>query len=89
MAIKKTVTTLNNFGTETTLPDTYIRVDRVVGGKAGLHANAVFMSPEADRVFFERSFEFLPQVGANAKDFIAQSYEHIKSLDEFKDAVDC
>lgn len=86
MALKKTITARNNFGTETTLPNTYIKVDSVHGGKQQMHAKVVYMAPTKDTVYFERSFEFQPTVGENSKDFIAQAYDHLQTLPEFEGA---
>jgi hypothetical protein len=89
MALQKTITEKNNFGTDSVLTDCYIRVDRIIGGKLGAHATVCFMSPSKDAVYLERSYEFTPTVGDGAKDFVAQAYDHMKTLPEFEGAVDC
>lgn len=88
MALKHTITAVNNFGTQTTLPDCYCKVTRVVGDKEKIYSEVSYFSPAKDRVYFTRTFEFEPEVGDSAKDFIAQTYVYIKGLPEFSGARD-
>ena len=67
--------------------DSYIRVSRLDGSKAGLSFFVDYLNGDA---FVKREvFQFKPSVEDGATNFIAQAYEHMKTLPEFADAVDC
>ena len=66
------------------IPDCYIKVESVSGTKEQVRANVSFNSNESKRTQF---FAFSPDL--NGKNFIAQTYDYLKTLDEFVDAVDC
>lgn len=34
-------------------------------------------------------YTFMPKIGYGANEWLKQSYEHIKGLPEFDDAIDC
>ena len=86
MALQKTITA-TAFGQEIEIADSYIRVSRLDGSKASLSFSVDYLNGDA---FVKREvFQFEPSVDNGAANFIAQSYEHLKTLPEFADAVDC
>jgi hypothetical protein len=87
MALSKTVEIINNFGKISTLENTYIRVSRIAGNKSQLIITVETMSNDKSNFYFDKSYEFTPDLSAS--NFIAQAYEYLKSLPEFSDAVDC
>lgn len=89
MALNKTITAQNNFGLDSILDNCYCKVERIVGSKVEMVAMVSFLNNDKNRVFFDKSYVFVPVVGESAKDFIAQAYLHLKTLPEFADAVDC
>ena len=89
MALKQTFQTEDNFGHPVTLTDTYCRVSRIVGDKALMHFNIEVLNAEKNRVFMEKPYSFTPSVAEDAANFIAQAYEHLKTLDEYAGAVNC
>lgn len=68
-----------------TFPDCYIKVCKVDGNKN--KAEAFVMSTLTDQASITKTYEFSPDM--NGKNFIAQAYEHLKTLPEFAGAVDC
>lgn len=89
MALKQTFQTEDNFGHPVTLTDTYCRVSRVIGDKTLMHFNVEVLNTEKNRVYMEKSYSFVPAVDGNSANFIAQAYEHLKTLDEYAGAVNC
>ena len=67
-----------------TLSDSYIKVLRVEGTKDQQTATVQIAS--ADKQFVS-TYSFVPDLAG--KNFIAQAYEHLKTLPEFADATDC
>lgn len=97
MALKKSfieqasvVTVVQGWGnvaaTEKTviIDDCYIKVESVAGTKSQLRANVSFDSNGSKKTQF---YTFAPDL--SGKNFIAQTYEHLKTLPEFSDAIDC
>jgi hypothetical protein len=64
----------------------YIKIEYVVGDKESIKAIVKF-SYESNA--FHKQYQIPVSVGSEAKNFIAQSYEYLKTLPEFADAVDC
>lgn len=72
----------------------YIRVDTVNGCKGGLTISVnSYISKEAfdnGQGYLEQKFYyFIPSVEDGSLNFIKQGYEHLKTLPEYVDAVDC
>lgn len=89
MALKKTFQVQDNFGQVVTLADAYCRVTQISGDKSMLHASIEILNSEESRLLMQRSVSFIPSVSNDASNFIAQVYEHLKSLPEFFEAQDC
>jgi hypothetical protein len=89
MALQKTVSLKNNLGEQTIVENAYIKVDQVIFNKNKSFGIIQFKKSKDGNVMTINNFEFESFVGQNAKDAIAQGYDHIKSLPEFADAVDC
>jgi len=70
---------------KTNMLDAYIRVERVEGTKHLVHAT---VSLEDVKAGYESStfIEFSPDM--NGANFITQAYAHLKTLPEYKGAVD-
>jgi len=89
MAFQKTITLQNNFGENSILSDCYCKVTRVVGNKEQVYATLEIQNKDRNKVYESKSYGFEPSVADNSKNFIAQSYDYIKSLPEYAGAVDC
>lgn len=89
MALTATLTLTDNFGVDVTLPDLYVRVDRVDGGKQSVIATAGLYRKNGAELVANSTYTFQPSVAESAANFIAQAYEHLKTLPEFEGAEDC
>jgi hypothetical protein len=89
MALTATLTLTDNFGVDVTLTDLYVRVDRVDGNKEGILATTGLYKGNGTELVSTSTYLFKPSVKDGAVNFIAQSYQHLKTLPEFANAVDC
>lgn len=64
----------------------YVKVISVNGNKNQITANVNFRGETQQ---FYRQYEVPISVGANAQNFIAQVYTHLKTLPEFAGCEDC
>lgn len=75
------------------LPQAYIRIDEQSGGKENVtlrvrtYVNAE-KCIEGKAWIEEKLHSFTPSVEDSAENFIRQGYEHLKTLEEFTEAVD-
>jgi hypothetical protein len=88
MALRKTVQFLDSIQDVKTLHDAYVRVDSLNGGKTFIGAAVGFYkTSESKSPVKICGYWFEPKL--DGKNFIAQAYEHIKTLPEFEGAIDC
>ncbi len=66
--------------------DAYIKVVEITSTKEQAVAKVVFSN---DKVKFEKPYVVIVSVSDGSKNFIAQAYEHLKTLPEFAGATDC
>lgn len=64
----------------------YVKVTGINGNKSELIANVNF---KGDVQQFTKQYQIPVSVESGAPNFIAQVYNHLKTLDEFFGAVDC
>jgi hypothetical protein len=64
----------------------YIKVTSITGDKAKVVANVNFKGGSQQ---FNKQYEVDMSVEAGSTNFIAQVYEHLKTLPEFAGATDC
>jgi hypothetical protein len=84
MAMKKNIS-VNAFNRNIEIPNAYIKVGNVVGNKSFIEFEVLFSENSA--FIKKESHTFTPDMqGGN---FIAQAYEHLKTLPEFAGAIDC
>jgi hypothetical protein len=88
MALSKSITLLDNFNIEVSITEAYIKIENIYGTKSNLTFALAYKKHKDDiEPFNTEAFEFIPMLeGVN---FIAQGYEHLKTLPEFADAIDC
>jgi hypothetical protein len=89
MALKINIDLINNFGQISNLTNCYCKVTQIFGDKATINFKVVVMNEDKNFVYQEEAFGFNPSVDENAKNFIAQAYEHLKTLPKFSEAHDC
>lgn len=88
MALQKTLT-INGINIE----NAYIRVDTISGYKGGITISVnSYTTQDAFNTgagyLKQQIYTFTPSVVNSASNFIKQSYEYLKSLEEFKEATD-
>ena len=86
MALQKTHT-VNFHGKDVVFQNCYFKVSHLAGSKLGLAVSVDAMPSKDGSTISRTEFRFTPSMGAD--NFIAQAYEHLKTLPEFADATDC
>jgi hypothetical protein len=87
MALQTTLTRTNNFNQQSVLTDVYIKVASIYATKNEVHANVSVFTEANGTLLFTAHYVFpMDLEGSNP---IKQSYEYLKTLPEFSDAVDC
>jgi len=86
MALTKSISIFAN-GEEKTFTNAYIKIFRVSGSKSLINANIETLTEKDGERLEKTVHSFRPTL--NGSNFIAQSYEQIKQLPEFADALDC
>lgn len=90
MAIKKTISfTPDGFSTPATLQDAYCKVVQINGDKTNITFDVVCFNKTDDSMTsaLKKQYSFAPNL--NSGNFIAQAYNHLKTLPEFAGATDC
>jgi len=87
MALSKTVVFKNNFQEDSTFHNAYIKVESINGNKNRITAKVVWRKQKDTDALATENFAFAPVI--DGKNFIAQAYEHLKTLPEFAGATDC
>lgn len=87
MALKKTITLIDNFEIEVSIVDAYIRVGRIEGDKDKILAFVDIMKEQGGRSFKTELYTLDHNLdGGNP---IKQAYKYLKTLPEFEGATDC
>ena len=88
MALKKTVALVDRLEEEFTFNAAYHKVTRIDGGKNGISFYVdVFKTNESPSSLKQTKYSFTPSL--DGQNFIAQAYNHLKTLPEVIGAVDC
>jgi hypothetical protein len=87
MALKKNITLKNNFGDDVTFVDSYIKIEKLAGGKEQLGINVSFYKKQNEQIVDSKNYLFTPSL--EGKNFISQAYDHLRTLPEFAGATDC
>jgi hypothetical protein len=87
MAIQKTLSLQNNFGTNSIFDNAYIKVESINMDKTIATAQ-VSIKESANGVFLQQIKYQFP-VDLEGKNAISQAYSFIKTLPEFEGATDC
>ena len=87
MALSKNLSLTDNFGETVLISNAYIKVDKLSGNKSGL--TVVVCKYKNDKTTFltKNEYSFTPIL--DGQNFIAQAYNHLKTLPEFAGATDC
>lgn len=87
MAIKKTINLIDNFGINVEFQDAYIKIERVDANKISGMAYVVICHGVSKKELKRDIQEFNVNLGGS--NFIRQAYEHIKTLPDYIDGIDC
>jgi len=87
MALEKTVTLVNNFGQDVALQNAYVKVQSISSDKKTTNCYVDIRKIKDGDVFETKRYGFFHDL--NGKNFIAQAYNHLKTLPEFAGAEDC
>lgn len=87
MALTQTITLKNNFGEDSVFANAYLRIDRIEATKHLASAQLGFYKEGGQEFLSSTTLSFA--LSLDGGNFIQQAYEHLKSLPEFADAVDC
>jgi hypothetical protein len=87
MALLKSVTLKTNFGDDVVFNNAYVQVVNITGGKNKLNVEAHYFKTKDGMFLHKTQAAFEPVLNGN--NFIAQSYEYLKTLPEFAGATDC
>lgn len=86
MALEKNYT-LSIAGKQVVFANAYIKVDQQEGTKEKVRFAVNVVTTKDGELIERKVYEFVPNLdGGN---FIAQAYEHLKTLPEFAGATDC
>jgi hypothetical protein len=87
MALQATLVRTDNFGQQVTLANLYMKVASAFVTKQEIQAAVIALTAENSSSIFTENYVFSLDIeGPNP---IKQAYEHLKTLPEFADAVDC
>lgn len=75
-----------DLGTSTVNDEFYVRVDNLTGTKELVTASVSYRSGNK---LFNKTFAIPMSTKDGAKNFIAQTYDYLKTLPEFAGAIDC
>jgi hypothetical protein len=87
MALKKQITLKSNFGDDVTFNEAYIKVETLIGNKTQIRIDVSVHKKQGEQIVDRKNYFFTPNLDGN--NFIAQAYEHIKTLPEFAGYMDC
>lgn len=87
MALTKRIELKNNFEETSIFLECYIKVMTVSGNKNSISCCINFQKDKDGQFLDSQSFTFTPSMSGG--NFIAQAYEHLKTLSEFAGATDC
>jgi CRISPR/Cas system endoribonuclease Cas6 (RAMP superfamily) len=90
MALRKNIEfTPNGFDSAASLNNAYIKVDTVSGNKSTVEITVIIYSEKNDQKTPVQAKKYTFTTSMGNKNFIAQAYEHLKTLPEFDGAEDC
>jgi hypothetical protein len=88
MALQKNIDFKAQGGFDIAVENAYIRIDQISGNKNEILFSVNFYRlPNELTSFMGSTYKFTPSL--DASNFIAQAYEHLKTLPEFAGAEDC
>jgi hypothetical protein len=87
MALIKNIILQDNFGDDKQFTNVYLKVDSFMGSKKEIRFEIGFYREKDGKKLNIQQVNFIPTL--DGKNFIAQAYDHLKTLPEFAGAIDC
>lgn len=87
MALNKSMTLKSNFNQDIVFNSTYIKINKIAGGKSAISAEVNIYDKKDGTVLQTSTCSFAPSLDGD--NFIKQAYNHLKTLPEFVGASDC
>lgn len=87
MALKKTLTLVDNFGRNVEFVDAYIKIISIFGGKDSITAEIAIFESKTGRILKSDSLRFSPEL--DGSNFIRQAYLRAKETTAFENSSDC
>jgi pyridoxal/pyridoxine/pyridoxamine kinase len=87
MALTQEITLKDSFGDDRVFQNAYIKVDQISGNKGLLQVVIGIYKEQGQNKIDAVSTGFFPSL--DGKNFIAQAYDHVKTIDNFSNAQDC
>ena len=90
MALRKNIQFIpNGFDSAASLNNAYIKVDSISGNKNTVEITVITYSEKNDQKLPVQATNYTFTPDMNGGNFIAQSYNYLKTLPEFAGAIDC
>lgn len=86
MALTKTIVK-KVYGQDVAIKNVYIVVNEIQGNKKEANILVNFYSEDKTEIIEVKSYTY--NLSLEGDNFIKQAYNHLKTLEEFKDAEDC
>lgn len=86
MALQKEITLTDSFGEDRTFSNAYHKITQISGNKGMLQVVITSFASSDGAKLRDITTGFEPSLSGS--NFIAQAYEHVKTLDEFQNAGD-
>lgn len=81
-------TITNKITKEIIVENTYIKITNQEGDKNNIKIIVTIFDKKDGNIVNRKYYSFIPNVEDGASNFIKQGYEFLKTLDEYKDAID-
>lgn len=87
MALIQSVNFFVNASIEIKVENAYLQISKISGNKNKIEFFVEYKQGKDTTTFKTERYEFQPSL--DGKNFIAQAYEHLKTLSEYSGATDC
>lgn len=87
MALIKSINFFVNGGIEVKVENAYLQISKISGNKNKIEFFVECKRNKDTTTFKTEVYDFQPS--PDGKNFIAQAYEHLKTLPEYAGAIDC
>lgn len=80
----------NIYGETLSFEEAYFQIIGIEGNKNTVNFTVTIYKDSTKEIPIQnKDYTFIPDVDQNSDNFIKQGYEHLKTLPEFENAIDC